>query len=54
MLEMLADLKNKGQKVLFNSGEMNKIDMYGYVKRYPKVGQLDILGLQRVLRLNDF
>ena len=43
MLDMLADLKNKGQKVLFISGEMNQIDMYGYVKRYPKFGQLDIL-----------
>tara|TARA_R110002050_G_scaffold258876_4_gene398215 strand:+ start:385 stop:1131 length:747 start_codon:yes stop_codon:yes gene_type:complete len=43
MLDMLADLKKKGQKVLFISGEMNQIDMYGYVKRYPKFGQLDIL-----------
>lgn len=43
MLDMLADLKAKGQKVLFISGEMNQIDMYGYVKRYPKFGQLDIL-----------
>ena len=43
MLDMLADLKTKGQKVLFISGEMNQIDMYGYVKRYPKFGSLDIL-----------
>ena len=43
MLDMLADLQAKGQKVLFISGEMNQIDMYGYVKRYPKFGQLPIL-----------
>ena len=43
MLDMLADLQDKGQKVLFISGEMNQIDMYGYVKRFPKFGQLPIL-----------
>ena len=43
MLDMLADLKEKGQKVLFISGEMNQIDMFGYVKRFPKFGQLPIL-----------
>lgn len=45
MLDMLADLQAKGQKVLFISGEMNQIDMYGYVKRFPKFGQLPILFL---------
>ena len=45
MLDMLADLQSKGQKVLFISGEMNQIDMYGYVKRYPKFGNLPILFL---------
>lgn len=43
MLDMLADLQAKGQKVLFISGEMNQIDMYGYVKRFPKFGELPIL-----------
>ena len=43
MLGMLADLREKGQKVLFISGEMNQIDMFGYVKRFPKFGQLPIL-----------
>jgi len=43
MLDMLDDLQAKGQKVLFISGEMNSIDMYGYVKRFPKFGQLPIL-----------
>ncbi|MDA9111885.1 hypothetical protein N9J42_00200 [bacterium] len=43
MLDMLADLQGKGQKVLFISGEMNQIDMFGYVKRYPKFGEVPIL-----------
>ena len=43
MLDMLADLQAKGQKVLFISGEMNSIDMFGYVKRFPKFGQIPIL-----------
>ena len=43
MLDMLADLQSKGQKVLFISGEMNQIDIYGYVKRFPKFGNLPIL-----------
>lgn len=43
MLDMLADLQAQGQKVLFISGEMTSIDLYGYVKRYPKFGKLDIL-----------
>ena len=33
MLDMLADLQRRGKKVLFISGEMNQIDMFGYVKR---------------------
>ena len=43
MLDVLADLQAKGQKVLFISGEMTSIDLYGYVKRYPKFGKLPIL-----------
>ena len=45
MLDILADLQAKGQKVLFISGEMNSIDMHGYVKRFPKFGQVPILFL---------
>ena len=45
MLDILADLQAKGQKCLFISGEMTSIDMFGYVKRFPKFGQLDILFL---------
>ena len=28
---------------MFISGEMNSIDLFGFVKRFPKFGQLDIL-----------
>jgi len=43
LLDMLADMQAKGQKVLFVSGEMNRIDMVGYVKRYPKFAKVPIL-----------
>jgi DNA repair protein RadA/Sms len=43
MLDILSDLHNRGKKVLFISGEMNQIDMHGYVKRFPKFGDLPIL-----------
>jgi KaiC/GvpD/RAD55 family RecA-like ATPase len=36
---------NPKTKVLFISGEMNKIDMYEYMERYPKFGDIDILFL---------
>ena len=45
MLDMLADLQKRGKKVLFISGEMNQIDMFGYVKRYSKFGNVPILFL---------
>ena len=45
MMDVLADLQEKGKKVLFISGEMNSIDMHGYVKRFPKFGQVPILFL---------
>ena len=31
MLDWIADMQKQGKKVLFISGEMNDIDMYGYV-----------------------
>lgn len=43
LLDILAEVQKSGKKCLFISGEMNSIDMVGYVKRYPKFGQLDIL-----------
>ena len=43
LLDIIADLNNAGKRVLFVSGEMNQIDMVGYVKRFPKFGDLPIL-----------
>ena len=43
LLDIIADLNKQGKKCLFISGEMNAIDMVGYVKRFPKFGDVDIL-----------
>ena len=43
LLDMLANMKENGNKVLFISGEMTQIDMVGMVKRFPKFGKLPIL-----------
>ena len=43
LLDWLADFQKQGKKVLFISGEMNDIDMYGYVKRFPKFGKVPIM-----------
>ena len=45
LLDWIANFHKQGKRVLFVSGEMNEIDMYGYVKRYPKFGDLPILFL---------
>lgn len=42
-MDILSDLAEAGYKVLFISAEMTRIDLYGYVKRYEKFGNLDIL-----------
>lgn len=46
-LDLLAKIKanDPSKKVLFISGEMNDIDMYGYVKRYPAFGKIPTLFL---------
>ena len=46
-LDLLAKIKrfDPSRKVLFISGEMNQIDMYGYVKRYPAFGRIPTLFL---------
>ena len=44
-MDILSDLKLNGASVLFISGEMDRVDLYRYVKRYPKFGDLDILFL---------
>ena len=45
LLDWIANLQDQGKKVLFISGEMNDIDMYGYVKRFPKFGKVPIMFL---------
>jgi KaiC/GvpD/RAD55 family RecA-like ATPase len=42
-LDILADLNLAGYKTLFISAEMSRIDLYGYVQRFPKFGEVDIL-----------
>ena len=44
-LDIISDVKKKKQKVLFISGEMSRVDMYQYMQRYPKFGNIDILFL---------
>ncbi len=41
-LDIIANAKKNGSKVLFISAEMNQVDLYLYVRRYPKFGDLDI------------
>lgn len=48
-LDILSDLARKGHRVLFISAEMTRIDLFGYVKRYPKFGSVDILFLGEYL-----
>ena len=43
LLDILSDLQRNGNKVLFVSGEMNPIDMFGYTKRFPKFNNVPIL-----------
>jgi predicted ATP-dependent serine protease len=51
-MDILSDLQLSGASVLFISAEMDRIDLYGYVKRYPKFGSLDILFLGEYLDQN--
>ena len=46
-LDMIAKIKEKdpSRKILFISGEMNQIDMFGYVERYPSFGKIPTLFL---------
>ena len=48
-LDILSDLESKGFKVLFISAEMTRIDLHGYVKRYPKFGNVDTMFLGEYL-----
>ena len=51
-LDMLSDLARSGKKVLFISAEMTRIDLWGYVKRYPKFGEVPVLFLGEYLDAN--
>lgn len=42
-MDILSDLKLSGHRVLLIQAEMTRIDLYGYVQRYPKFGEIDIL-----------
>ena len=44
-MDILADLHAEGYEVLFVSAEMTRIDLAGYIERYPKFGEIDILFL---------
>lgn len=44
-MDIMADLIESGYKCLFISAEMTRIDLYKYVQRYPKFGEIDILFL---------
>lgn len=44
-LDIISDLIKAGYKCLFISAEMTRIDLYKYVQRYPKFGEIDILFL---------
>jgi len=46
LLDLLANFQANNKRVLFISGEMNEIDMFGYVKRFPKFAQIPILFMQ--------
>lgn len=48
VLDVLANVKQSGAKVLFISAEMNRVDLYLYVQRYPKFGKIDILFPQEI------
>jgi predicted ATP-dependent serine protease len=48
-LDILSDLEAKGFRVLFISAEMTRIDLFGYVKRYPKFGNVETLFLGEYL-----
>lgn len=48
-LDILSDCQAMGSRVLFISAEMTRIDLFGYVQRYPKFGEIDILFLGEYL-----
>lgn len=51
-LDFVIRAKRTGKKVLFISGEMGRIDMYRYCKRFPAFAELDILFLADYAKTN--
>ena len=47
-LDIIANAKKSGSKVLFISAEMSPVDLKLYVDRYPKFGDLDIFFPQEI------
>jgi predicted ATP-dependent serine protease len=49
MLDLIANIKanNPNIKTLFISAEMNEIDLFVYVQRYPKFGDIEILFIEK-------
>jgi DNA repair protein RadA/Sms len=45
LLDWVAGIQKQGKRVLFISGEMNEIDMYGYTKRFPSFANIPIMFL---------
>lgn len=48
-LDILAHLAQRGYKCLYLSGEMNRIDLFPYVQRFPHFGQIQTLFLGEYL-----
>lgn len=44
-LDITCNMQQEGERALFISAEMNEIDMYEYMERFPKFGNIDILFL---------
>jgi len=44
-LDITCNMQQEGERALFISAEMNEIDMYEYMERFPKFGEIDILFL---------
>jgi len=51
-LDFVDRAKRSGKKVLFISGEMGRIDMFRYCKRFPAFADLDILFLADYAKTN--
>jgi DNA repair protein RadA/Sms len=52
-LDIIANAQKVGSKVLFISAEMNQVDLFLYVQRYPKFGNIDIFFTQDLTDKED-